>query len=77
MIVPSDLLQKGSHKLPEIPLFLQGFDWPMCCGVWTNFRCWRAAVLPVSTCVAQTSVIIWRIVTECGVHSSKVPVPKP
>lgn len=25
------------HKLPEIPLFLQGFTWPMCCGEWTEF----------------------------------------
>lgn len=22
------------HRLPEIPLFLQRFDWPMCCGKW-------------------------------------------
>ena len=25
------------HKLPDAPLFLQGFDWPMCCGVWSDF----------------------------------------
>jgi len=25
------------HRLPEVPLFLQGFDWPMCCGIWTDF----------------------------------------
>lgn len=23
--------------LPDIPLFLQGFDWPMCCGNWCEF----------------------------------------
>jgi hypothetical protein len=25
------------HQLPDVPLFLQGFDWPMCCGRWADF----------------------------------------
>lgn len=25
------------HRLPDIPLFLQRFDWPICCGTWCVF----------------------------------------
>jgi uncharacterized protein CbrC (UPF0167 family) len=25
------------HRLPDIPLFLQREDWPMCCGEWCEF----------------------------------------
>lgn len=25
------------HQLPDIPLFLQRDDWPMCCGGWCEF----------------------------------------
>ncbi len=25
------------HQLPDIPLFLQREDWPMCCGEWCEF----------------------------------------
>lgn len=25
------------NKLPNIPLFLQNFDWPLCCGNWAEF----------------------------------------
>src|SRR5262245_683882 len=25
------------HQLPDVPLLLQGFDWPMCCGNWADF----------------------------------------
>jgi hypothetical protein len=25
------------HRLPEIPLFLQRDDWPICCGDWCEF----------------------------------------
>lgn len=25
------------HRLPDIPLFLQRDDWPMCCGEWCEF----------------------------------------
>lgn len=25
------------HQIPDIPLFLQGEDWPMCCGEWCEF----------------------------------------
>lgn len=25
------------HRMPEVPLFLQGFDWPVCCGEWCEF----------------------------------------
>jgi uncharacterized protein CbrC (UPF0167 family) len=25
------------HRLPDVPLFLQGEDWPMCCGEWCEF----------------------------------------
>jgi uncharacterized protein CbrC (UPF0167 family) len=25
------------HRIPEIPLFLQRDDWPMCCGEWCEF----------------------------------------
>lgn len=27
-------LWREFQQLPEIPLFLQGFDWPLCCGDW-------------------------------------------
>jgi hypothetical protein len=33
--VPSML--EGLHRTPEVPLFLQGFDWPVCCGEWCEF----------------------------------------
>lgn len=26
------------HRLPTVPLLLQGFDWPLCCGCWTDFE---------------------------------------
>jgi len=26
------------NLLPDIPLFLQGADWPMCCGEWCEFQ---------------------------------------
>ncbi len=25
------------HRMPNAPLFLQGFDWPVCCGEWCEF----------------------------------------
>ena len=25
------------HKIPSVPSFVQGFDWPMCCGEWCEF----------------------------------------
>ena len=30
-------LWHGFHQLPDAPLFLQGFDWPICCGDWCEF----------------------------------------
>lgn len=28
---------RSYHRLPDIPLFLQSFDWPICCGTWCVF----------------------------------------
>jgi hypothetical protein len=25
------------HRMPKAPLFLQGFDWPICCGEWCEY----------------------------------------
>jgi hypothetical protein len=32
-----DRAWKEFHQLPNLPLFLQRLDWPMCCGEWCEF----------------------------------------